>query len=427
MSPSNDELWSLLGEAAFSTGEAEVAENAFRRVLDLRGPHFETLIYLGNSAAELGHWGEAEDALKRARTMAPESFLPHFALGGVELRRGDHRHAADHLEASLDRDETPQALYLLGNCRLQLGETGRAVTALKRAIEIDPTFEEAIDRLGEAYLSRGWTNRALETYRRLERQDPQRLLYRETVRLLSSPPPDDLPKGTQRLLERAEQAVAAGRLESALDLFETASRAEGGEPGLHATAALLASILGRTRQAVAHARRVLRNDPDGSPFAAAATAALLESLRSAGRLRTTHRLADAIYSNGADDFCRGIAAYELALVQSELDGDLRQARALARESLERMPTELRRFPLVALASIALRRGRLHEARSYLERATNFGDSSRLSHFGDPHFDVLDAPEAQTNSAEPSIEPGIDSELLQHIRRLANLARTLARS
>ena len=54
--PRNDELWSFIGEAAFSTGEPETAESAFRRVLDLRGPHFETLVYLGNSAADLGHW-----------------------------------------------------------------------------------------------------------------------------------------------------------------------------------------------------------------------------------------------------------------------------------------------------------------------------------------------------------------------------------
>jgi tetratricopeptide (TPR) repeat protein len=72
MAPDNDELWSLIGEAAFSTGEPEIAESAFKKVLDLRGAHFETLIYLGNSAADLGHWDQALSALERAQTMAPE-------------------------------------------------------------------------------------------------------------------------------------------------------------------------------------------------------------------------------------------------------------------------------------------------------------------------------------------------------------------
>jgi hypothetical protein len=50
--PGNDELWSFIGEAAFSIGEPETAETAFRRVLDLRGPHFETLVYRGHTICD---------------------------------------------------------------------------------------------------------------------------------------------------------------------------------------------------------------------------------------------------------------------------------------------------------------------------------------------------------------------------------------
>jgi len=421
MAPRNDELWSFIGEAAFSTGEPEIAESAFQRVLELRGPHFETLVYLGNSAADLGHWDRALLALEQAREMVPESFLPHFALGGIELRRGNHRRAIDHLEESVAREELPQALYLLGSCRLQLGESGRAITALKRAVELDPTFEEAIDHLGAAYLRRGWTKLALETFRRLERLDPRRLRYRETVRLLADQPPKGLPLGVARLLEQADQALAGGQDETALDLYEAAGREAPEEPALHATAALLASTLGRTRQAVALARQVLNDDSFDSPSAAAATAALLESLRAAGRPRAVRRVADTIYRNGSDDFSRGIAAYELALVESELDGDLGRARALAREALECTPRELRSYPLAALAAIALRRGRLAEARSYLERATEIRETAERQ-------TTEDAPDGgkQTATAEPVLVTGIDHELLTHFRRLSNLARDLAR-
>ncbi len=420
--PHNDELWSFIGEAAFAIGEPETAEAAFRRVLDLRGPHFETLVYLGNSAADLGHWDQALAALERARAMAPESFLPDFALGGIELRRGNHRRAVHHLEASVAREELPQTLYLLGSSRLQLGESGRAITALKRAVELDPTFEEAIDHLGVAYLRRGWTKLALETFQRLERLDPQRLRYRETVRLLAAQPPKDLSHGAARLIERADQALADGQNEIALDLYEAAGREAPGEHALHATAALLASTLGRTRRAVALARRVLDNHPAGSPFAAAATTALLESLRAAGRHRTTRRVARAIYRDGADDFSRGIAAYELALVESELGGDLRRARAFAREALESTPRELRSYPLAALAAIALRRGRLSEAHSYLERATDL----HIHPTATPPNTGIDLGGQPSTVAGGDRETGIDQELLTHVRRLSNLARDLAR-
>ena len=425
MAPDNDELWSLIGEAAFSTGEPEIAESAFKKVLDLRGAHFETLIYLGNSAADLGHWDQALSALERAQTMAPESFLPDFALGGIELRRGNHRRAVAHLEASVAREELPQSLYLLGSCRLALGESGRAIRALKRAIELDPTFEEAINHLGAAYLRRGWKKLALQTFQRLERLDPQKLRYREMVRLLRDRTPSGLPRGVARLLERADQALAVGQNETALDLYEAAGREAPGEPALFATAALLASTLGRTRQAVAFARRVFDRETPGTPFAAAATTALLESLRAAGRPRATRRVAAAIYRGGTDDFSRGIAAYELALVESELDGDLGRARAFAREALEITPKELRSYPLAALAAIALQRGRLAEAHNYLARATELRESSDAA---DPA--VITSPEGedpQTPSTETETAvTGIDHELLTHVHRLSSLARGLSR-
>ena len=423
--PDNDELWSFIGEAAFSTGEAAIAEAAFKKVLDLRGAHFETLVYLGNSAADLGHWDQALAALKRALNMAPESFLPDFALGGIELRRGNLRRAVNHLEASIAREELPQSLYLLGSCRLRLGETGRAITALKRAVELDPSFEEAIDQLGAAYLQRGWKKLALETFQRLERLDPQKLRYRETVRLLSDRAQPGLPRGVSRLLERADQALSVGQPEAALDLYEAAGHQAPGEPALFATAALLASTLGRTRRAVALARRVLDQETSGAGFAAAATAALLESLRAAGRPRATRRVADAIYRAGEDDFSRGIAAYELALVESELDGDLGRARALAREALEITPRELRSYPLAALAAIALRRGRLDEAHTYLARATEQRTTSDIPDPMEPTGPVDTQSEATAAAGHESVV-GIDHELLTHVRRLSNLARNLSR-
>jgi tetratricopeptide (TPR) repeat protein len=425
MAPDNDELWSLIGEAAFSTGEAEIAEAAFQRVIDLRGPHFETLVHLGNAAADLGHWERARAALEDARSLAPESFLPDFALGGIELGRGNHRRAVRHLEASIAREEVAQACYLLGRSRLELSETGRAISALKRAVELDPLFEEAIDLLGTAYLRRGWTRLALEAFRRLERLDPQRLRYREAVRLLADRPISHLPAGAARLLERAEGELSGGRAEVALELFEAAGREAPGEPGLAATAALLASTMGRTRRAVALARRALGGQTTSAPAAAAATTALLESLRAAGRPRAARRVADAIYRGGADDFSRGIAAYELAMVESELGGDLGRARALAREALERSPRELRSFPLAALAAIALRRGRPGEAHGYLERAAALDGVLGGTTLGAvPASAGGDRSSAGPASAADPV--GIDHELLSHVRRLSSLARDLER-
>jgi tetratricopeptide (TPR) repeat protein len=125
MAPDSDELWSFIGEAAFHSGELETARIAFRKVVELRGPQFEALVYLGAVASDLGQWNEAEDALTSAREMAPDAFLPHFTLGALKVVRGEHGDAVAHLEQSLRLEEAPQSLYLLGLSRLELGQNGR--------------------------------------------------------------------------------------------------------------------------------------------------------------------------------------------------------------------------------------------------------------------------------------------------------------
>lgn len=431
LAPQSDELWSFIGEAAFHRGELETARVAFSKVLELRGPHFEALVYLGAVAADLGLWQDAERALVQARDIAPEAFLPHFTLGALETQRANHRAAMDHLERSLALEETPQSWYLMGLSLLELGHTGRAVDALRRALELEPDFEDALYHLGVAYLRRGWTNKALDAFRRVLRLDPQRLQYRETVRLLSASPPIDLPARCVELATRAEEALREGRPGRALELFTDALRSAPGQPELEATAALLASALGRVRVAVAHAHTILRRPPASSPFLAAAVVALLESLRHAGRLRAARRIATHLCSDEQlDDLARGMATYELALVESELGDDLSAARELAREALETAPRELRHYPLTALGSIALKRGRYREAAQYLEQASRAGGSqpSLLRQLAVARLGSGDSEGAEEALRQSKGGPGvgIDQEFLDHVRRLGGLIANLTR-
>ena len=251
------------------------------------------------------------------------------------------------------------------------------------------------------------------------------------MRLLSGSPPRDLPDTTQRLVGRAETALEDGDPNRALDLYWEALRSAPGQPELQATAALLASALGRTREAVAHAHAILRDRPEGSPYLAAGIVALLESLRHAGRLRTARRLARHLYEEENNDpLARALAAYELALVESELGENLSAARDLAREALEIAPRELRHYPLAALGSIALKRNRYREATQYLEQAARTGSEPPLlrqlavARLGSG--DAVGADEALREANDGS-EGGIDQELLDHVRRLGGLIGEFARN
>jgi superkiller protein 3 len=432
MAPESDELWSFIGEAAFHSGELETARIAFRKVVELRGPQFEALVYLGAVASDLGQWSEAEDALTRAREMAPDAFLPHFTLGALKVVRGEHRDAVAHLERSLRLEEAPQSLYLLGLSRLELGQNGRAVKALRRATELAPEFEDALYHLGIAYLRRGWTNKALGAFQRVLRLDPQRLQYQETVRLLSAAPPNDLPNESALLVGRAETTLEEGDPEEALGLYAQALESAPGQPELQATAALLASALGRIREAISYAHAILRERPPDSPYQAAAVVALLESLRHAGRLRAARRIATRLcHDEEIDELARGMATYELAVTESELGDNLAAARDLARDALEIAPRELRHYPLAVLGSIALKRGRYREAMQYLEQASRAGGAEppllrqlALARLGTG--DAAGAEEA-LREANGGPEGGIDQELLDHVRRLGGLIGDLTRN
>ncbi len=428
LAPENDELWSFIGEMAFETGDLEAAQVAFRRVLQLRGQHYETLIYLGTVLSDLGAWEEAEATLRRALELEPDSFLARFTLGAMEVLRGRHAEALEHLESARELEELPQIWYLLGVSHLQLRHPGRAIAALRRAVELAPNFEDALYQLGLAYLRRGWTQLARDTFQQVLHLDPQRLQYQDTVRLLSLESPSDLPPEAGRLVTRAELALERGHPEAALDLFAVAADVADDEPTLRAAAALLAAGLGRDRDAVAHAHGLLRRPQiAGSPFAAAGVVALLEALRHADRPRAARRLARRILDVTEDSVTRALASYELALVETELGHDLDSARELARAALDMAPKELRHYPLAALGEVALKLGRFREAVQYLEQATSSAPlpvllqqlaMARLG-AGDP-----DGAEEALEAAQAQPGGGLEEELLGHVRRLGSLLGSL---
>ncbi len=425
--PDNDELWSLLGETAFEMGELEIAASAFEKVLALRGPHLESLIYLGTVASDLGDWKRAEAVLTQARDLDGGAFLPHFTLGalaGMQERPAD---AVKHLERAIAIDRIPQAYYLLGANSLEMGHTGRAIEAFKEAVVLAPDFEDALYQLGVAYLRRGWSKKALETFRRVLRLDPRRLRYQETVRLFSQEPPEDLPPEAASLAGQAGAALTSGRQDYAFELFSRAVSTAPAHPQLRATTALLAAAIGRNRAAVRHAHQLLHRDRADSPFLAAAVAALLESLRRAGHAATARRFALQFFSESDNLPVRGIAAYEYTLIILDLDEDPGAAKEMAREALDFMPRELLHFPLAALGAISIEAGRFTEALRYLEQAaesTNAPDVMRLlgiARLGDG--DREGARAALENSTETTI-PNLHTDLIGRLQTLGTLFEEL---
>ena len=422
--PRNPELAELLGELAFERGDLMAAESFFRQVLRWNPDEVEARIYLGTILADTQREAEAIENLERAVRLAPDSFLPHFSLGALHAAAGRKEPARRHLRAAIEREEIPQAYFLLGMVELDSDRAGAAAAALERAVALDGEFEDAIYYLGLAYLERRWHKKALECFRRVQEMDPQRLQYQEAVRLVEGGGEGSvgLPPEAELLVREASQASEAGEIERALAQLERASRLTE-HPTVLASLALLAAAAGRPRQALAAAHTLLRMGGRGTPMLAAWTA-VLETMRAAGRYRVVERWGGKLFAEGAGPLERGLAAYELALAELEREGRTERALELAHASLELIPRELRAYPLAALGRIHMAREEYSDSVDYLEQAVAISSSPAiLTQLGLALLEMGEGERAREvlQRARHGAARDLKTDVLTHLARVGWLA------
>jgi tetratricopeptide (TPR) repeat protein len=90
------------GIALLEKKEAAEAEAQLRQAVKLNDASWAAHMYLGITLIGLRNFDEAEKELLRTLTIAGDGLsLPHYYLGGIYWRRGDHKRAADELEKYL--------------------------------------------------------------------------------------------------------------------------------------------------------------------------------------------------------------------------------------------------------------------------------------------------------------------------------------
>ena len=100
----------------------------------------EALVVKGYGLMRLGRLEEAEETLRRAMELAPDSKLGQFAMGSLLRVKGDAEGAADLLVLAVKQEPPNPAVYAeLGNALIDLGDYGDAERALRLAVEAAPT------------------------------------------------------------------------------------------------------------------------------------------------------------------------------------------------------------------------------------------------------------------------------------------------
>jgi len=380
----NYELSYFLAETHFNEGETEAALGYFARVLEVKPDHYEGLVYSGVIHYERGDHEKAEERLKRAVALYPESFLPHFSLGAVYAGQGNLATAVLYLERAAAIDPVPQALYLLGSCFYEMGKLQAATRRLEEAVRHDPAFETAYHLLGLVYLDRHWNRKALDAFRQAQRLNPKKLQYQDLVGYLSGHAGVPLPKvdgEAGKWFGKAEEFLARGNLKQALVSYRRALALDADNPTLLMSYALLCLHLNRSQEIEAVTRKVLDLNP-GEMLQATAYAALIEALRSQGKLREGNRIGRRLLDEGASNFSKTIAYYEMACNLAEMEEDLDEALDYAKRSVELSPDELKQFPLAALGWVHYKRKEFDKAIDFLSKSSELGTSpTTLTHLG----------------------------------------------
>ncbi len=383
LDPANHELAFFLAETFFNDGSNEAALVYFARVLEVKGEHFESLVYSGVLRHEQGESARAEELLRRAVTLYPQAFLPAFSLGAVYAAQGKLERAALLLERAAGIEAIPQALYLLGGCCFEMGKVTAAIRHLKEAVRLDPELEDAYHLLGLAYLDRRWYRKALEAFRQRQKLRPNKLDHHELARFLAgrdgaAPAVDG---EAAAWLEQAEDAMRRGAAREALTAYRRALAQDNENPTLLVAYAMACLELGREREIEPVVDKVLALDP-GERLRVGAYATWIEALRAEGKYREGNRVGRLMLAEGTSDFAKTVAYFELAFNLADMGEDLDEALALARRGVEHSPEELEPLPLAALGWVHYQRREFLQSVECLSRANALGSSPRtLTHLG----------------------------------------------
>src|SRR5256714_308341 len=366
----NYELSFFLGEMFFNDGNLDRAKAYLERTLEVQPDHFDAAVFYGVLLHERQDLKGAERWLRRAIQISQESFLPYFSLGAIYARKGKLLRAQKFLEKAIQIEQLPQAHYLLGTIFYDKGQLERAIKSFQSALKLDPEYEEAIYHLGLCYLDRNWNRKAIDCFQEALELNPNKIEYQQAVKIyegISGHIPLEGPAADE--FKHAESMVTQGNYIDALDHYRRASQVDPDNVAILMPYALLCSHLDMNGEAIAAARRVLKQRPT-EVVAAAAYTTLVEALRAEGNFKEANRALEDMLNEYTSNYAKSVAYYEKAYNLAEMDENLDEALESAQLALRYSPKELKQFPLAALGWVYFKRQDYTNAVDFLTKSAD---------------------------------------------------------
>jgi tetratricopeptide (TPR) repeat protein len=154
------------GVAAVNRGEYDAAVGPLRRASSMALNSFRAHFYLGVALVGARRYAEAVEPLRIALDLDPKHLQAHVVLGDAYLRQGDVREAMASYTRSLQlRAEFPQGLDGLGRAYEALAQDDRAQEHYERAILSNRAYADAYTHLGDLLLRKGRYDEAIQLLR----------------------------------------------------------------------------------------------------------------------------------------------------------------------------------------------------------------------------------------------------------------------
>src|SRR4030095_2368441 len=148
MAQDNVPLLYFVGEHFFKTGKTHRAKNYLARAYELSPADRRVSLLLGLTCADEGDTERAKKLLSSATRLGGSTFAAHYGLGRVFVAEEKWRRAVQEFKLALATKASPEAHYALGCLYYQLSRDGLAARHLRKALEMDEEYGEALYMLG---------------------------------------------------------------------------------------------------------------------------------------------------------------------------------------------------------------------------------------------------------------------------------------
>ena len=161
------------GSTAASSAVLDQAIAEFEKIVQLQPQSIENRMVLGQLYTVKHEPKKAEDEFKAAQAIEPDSEDVVLNLVRLYATSGDIQHAIQTLEAVPQDQRSPKMEFTLGSLYDQTKQTQNAITAYKRAADMQPDDLQTMDALAQALLNDDQLNEALKQYQDLASADPE--------------------------------------------------------------------------------------------------------------------------------------------------------------------------------------------------------------------------------------------------------------